>query len=182
VAAGNVETSEVVANALFAALGQLSSAQGTMNNLTFGDAARQYYETLCSGAPAGPGFDGADAVHAHMTNSRLTDPEVLETRFPVLVERHEIRRGSGGKGRWRAGDGVTRRIRFLERMECAILSGFRRVRPFGLDGGEPGEAGENWVRRKDGGLERLKGFDQTVMETGDVIIVKTPTGGGYGKA
>ena len=180
VAAGNVETSQTIVNCLYGALGVLGSAQGTMNNLTFGNAAYQYYETICSGAPAGDGFDGAAAVQTHMTNSRLTDPEVLELRYPVLLERFEIVRGSGGKGQWRAGDGTLRVIRFLEKMECAILSGFRKLKPFGLHGGEDGQVGENWVRRKDGRLERLKGSDQTVLEPGEAIIVKTPTGGGFG--
>jgi 5-oxoprolinase (ATP-hydrolysing) len=182
VAAGNVETSQTIVNCLFGALGRLSSAQGTMNNLTFGNARYQYYETICSGAPAGEGFDGAAAVQTHMTNSRLTDPEVLELRYPVLLERFEIRRGSGGKGKWRAGDGTLRVIRFLERMDCAILSGFRKMRPFGLFGGEPGERGENWARRKDGRLERLPGCAQTVLEPGETIVIKTPTGGGFGPA
>jgi 5-oxoprolinase (ATP-hydrolysing) len=180
VAAGNVETSQTIVNCLYGALGVLGSAQGTMNNLTFGNATYQYYETICSGAPAGDGFDGAAAVQTHMTNSRLTDPEVLELRYPVLLERFEIVRGSGGKGQWRAGDGTLRVIRFLEKMECAILSGFRKLKPFGLHGGEDGEVGENWVRRKDSRLERLKGSDQTVLEPGEAIIVKTPTGGGFG--
>ncbi|HEX9753612.1 MAG TPA: hydantoinase B/oxoprolinase family protein [Methyloceanibacter sp.] len=181
VAAGNVETSQTIVNCLYGALGVLGSAQGTMNNLTFGNERYQYYETICSGAPAGPGFDGAPAVQTHMTNSRLTDPEVLELRYPVLLERFEIVRGSGGKGKWRAGDGTLRVIRFLERMECAILSGFRKVRPFGLLGGADGQPGENWVRRKTGGLERLKSSDQTLLEEGEAIIIKTPTGGGFGK-
>jgi 5-oxoprolinase (ATP-hydrolysing) len=181
VAAGNVETSQTIVNCLYGALGVLGSAQGTMNNLTFGNERFQYYETICSGAPAGEGFDGVPAVQTHMTNSRLTDPEVLELRYPVLLERFEIARGSGGKGKWRAGDGTHRVIRFLERMDCAILSGFRKVRPFGLFGGEDGQIGENWVRRKDGSLERLKGSDQTVLEAGEAIIIKTPTGGGFGK-
>ena len=180
VAAGNVETSQTIVNCLYGALGVLGSAQGTMNNLTFGNATYQYYETICSGAPAGDGFDGAAAVQTHMTNSRLTDPEVLELRYPVLLERFEIVRGSGGKGQWRAGDGTLRAIRFLEKMECAILSGFRKLKPFGLHGGDDGQVGENWVRRKDGRLERLKGSDQTVLEPGEAIIVKTPTGGGFG--
>jgi len=182
VVAGNVETSQIVTNCLFAALDALGSAQGTMNNLTFGNARLQYYETICSGAPAGPGFDGAAAVHVHMTNTRLTDPEILELRYPVLVEEFSIRRGSGGKGRWRSGDGTRRVIRFLERMDCAILSGYRQVRPFGVDGAEPGEAGENLVRRRDGRLERLKGCDQTVLDAGEAIIIVTPTGGGFGGA
>ena len=126
------------------------AAQGTMNNLNFGNARYQYYETICSGSPAGPGFDGTDAVHTHMTNTRLTDPEILEFRYPVVLEDFHIRLGSGGKGKWHAGDGIRRTIRFLEKMECTILSGHRRVRPFGLEGGEAGQVGENWVRRKDG--------------------------------
>jgi 5-oxoprolinase (ATP-hydrolysing) len=182
VAAGNVETSQAIVNCLYGALGVLGSAQGTMNNLTFGNARTQYYETICSGAPAGPGFDGVAAVQTHMTNSRLTDPEVLELRYPVLLERFAIRRGSGGKGRWRAGDGTLRVIRFLERMECAILSGFRRFRPFGANGGEPGEPGENSVRRNDGTVERLGGSAQVTLEAGEAIIIKTPTGGGFGSA
>ena len=180
VAAGNVETSQTVVNCLYGALQVLGSAQGTMNNLTFGNARTQYYETICSGAPAGPGFEGAAAVQTHMTNSRLTDPEVLELRYPVLLERFEIRRGSGGKGKWRAGDGTLRVIRFLERMECAILSGFRRMRPFGAKGGEPGEAGANSVRRKDGRMESLDACAQVTLDPGEAIIIRTPTGGGFG--
>ncbi len=182
VVAGNVEVSQAVTNCLFGALGALAAAQGTMNNLTFGNARHQYYETICSGAPAGPGFSGAPGVHTHMTNSRLTDPEILESRFPVVLEDFHIRRGSGGRGRWRGGDGTSRTIRFLERMDCAILSGHREVRPFGLDGGEPGELGRNIVRRLDGGAEGLKGCDQTVLEAGEAITIVTPTGGGYGRA
>lgn len=180
VVAGNVEVSQAVTNCLFGALGALSAAQGTMNNLTFGNDLYQYYETICSGAPAGPGFHGADAVHTHMTNSRLTDPEVLEVRYPVVLEDFHIRPNSGGRGRWNAGDGTSRTIRFLEPMNCAILSGHRRVRPFGLVGGEPGQLGENWVRRKDGRSERLGGCDQTQIDSGEAIIVRTPTGGGFG--
>jgi 5-oxoprolinase (ATP-hydrolysing) len=180
VAAGNVETSQTIVNCLYGALGMLGSAQGTMNNLTFGNARAQYYETICSGAPAGPGFDGAAAVQTHMTNSRLTDPEVLELRFPVLLERFAIRRGSGGKGKWNAGDGTLRVIRFLERVECAILSGFRRMRPFGAKGGAPGEAGANSIRRKDGRIETLGACAQVTLDDGDAIIIETPTGGGFG--
>jgi 5-oxoprolinase (ATP-hydrolysing) len=182
VVAGNVEVSQAVTNTLFGALGALAAAQGTMNNLNFGNARYQYYETICSGSPAGPGFPGTDAVHTHMTNTRLTDPEVLEFRYPVLLEDFHIRRGSGGHGKWNAGDGVRRTIRFLERMECTILSGHRRVRPFGLAGGEPGRIGENWVRRLDGRMERLQGSDATTVDAGDAIIIQTPTAGGYGKA
>jgi len=181
VVAGNVEISQIVTNCLFAAMKALGPSQGTMNNLTFGNARYQYYETICSGSPAGPGFDGTSGVHVHMTNTRLTDPEILELRYPVLLEEFAIRRGSGGKGRWRAGDGTLRRIRFLERMDCAVLSSFRKVRPYGLEGGEPGQCGENWVRRNNGTLERLQGCDQTVLEAGEAVIIKTPTGGGFGQ-
>jgi 5-oxoprolinase (ATP-hydrolysing) len=180
VVAGNVEVSQAVTNCLFGALGALAAAQGTMNNLNFGNAKHQYYETICSGSPAGPGFPGTDAVHTHMTNTRLTDPEVLEFRYPVVLEDFHIRTGSGGRGQWNAGDGVRRTIRFLEQMECTILSGHRRIRPFGLAGGEAGQIGENWVRRKDGRMERLKGADATVIDAGEAVIIQTPTAGGYG--
>ena len=180
VVAGNVETSQAVTDTLFGALGALAGAQGTMNNLNFGNDKYQYYETICSGSPAGPGFDGTDAVHTHMTNTRLTDPEVLEFRYPVVLEDFHIRAGSGGKGRWNAGDGIRRTIRFLETMECTLLSGHRRVPPFGLAGGENGQTGENWVRRKDGSMERLEGCDATVIEADEAIIIQTPTAGGYG--
>jgi 5-oxoprolinase (ATP-hydrolysing) len=180
VVAGNVEVSQSVTDCLFGALGVLAAAQGTMNNLTFGNARYQYYETICSGAPAGPGFDGADAVHTHMTNSRLTDPEVLEARFPVVLEEFSIRRGSGGKGQWNAGDGTRRVIRFREEMECAILSGHRKVAPFGVAGGGPGALGRNIVRRANGAIEELQGSDQRRLQVGDAVIIETPTGGGFG--
>jgi 5-oxoprolinase (ATP-hydrolysing) len=181
VVAGNVETSQAVTNCLFGALGSLAAAQGTMNNLNLGNAKYQYYETICSGSPAGPGFNGTDAVHTHMTNTRLTDPEVLEFRYPVVLEDFHIRAGSGGKGKWHAGDGIRRTIRFLEKMECTILSGHRRVRPFGLAGGEAGQVGENWARRKDGRMERLAGCDDTVIDANEAVIIQSPTAGGYGK-
>ncbi|MEX0752519.1 MAG: hydantoinase B/oxoprolinase family protein, partial [Xanthobacteraceae bacterium] len=136
----------------------------------------------CSGSPAGPGFPGTDAVQTHMTNTRLTDPEVLELRYPVVVEDFHIRKNSGGRGQWNAGDGVSRAIRFLEKIECTILSGHRRVRPFGLAGGESGQAGENRVRRKDGRMEKLQGCDATMLDAGEAVIIKTPTAGGYGSA
>jgi 5-oxoprolinase (ATP-hydrolysing) len=180
VVAGNVETSQAVTDTLFGALGAMSAAQGTMNNLTFGNEKYQYYETICSGSSAGPGFNGTDAVHTHMTNTRLTDPEVLEFRFPVLLEDFHIRPNSGGRGIWHAGNGISRRIRFLEKMDCAILSGHRKVKPFGLAGGLPGELGENWVRRLDGHMEKLEGADQTVLEAGEAVTIISPTGGGYG--
>jgi 5-oxoprolinase (ATP-hydrolysing) len=182
VVAGNVETSQCITDALYGALGVMAAAQGTMNNLTFGNARHQYYETICGGSGAGAGFDGTDAIHTHMTNSRLTDPEVLEWRFPVLLESFAIRRGSGGRGRHRGGDGVTRRIRFREAMTAAILSGHRRVPPYGLAGGEPGAVGRNWVERADGRREDFGGTHAVEMQPGDVFVVETPGGGGYGNA
>ncbi len=182
VVAGNVEVSQIVTNTLFAALRAMSSSQGTMNNFTFGDDTYQYYETICSGAPAGPGFDGASAVHVHMTNSRLTDPEVLESRFPVVLEDFHIRRGSGGKGQWRAGDGTLRRVRFLRPMQAAILSGYRTVANPGMMGGTPGELGRNSVRRNDGSVEILPGCAETRVEAGEAIEIVTPTGGGWGRS
>lgn len=186
VVAGNVETSQHVTDCLFGALGVLASAQGSMNNLTFGNADYQYYETICSGSPAGvfndgTGFDGADAVHTHMTNSRLTDPEILEYRFPVLLEDFHIRGGSGGRGAWSAGGGTKRTIRFLQEMDCAILSSHRRVAPHGLAGGHSGALGTTEIRRNDGSIELLEGCDQTVLRPGEAVIVTTPTGGGYGR-
>src|SRR3974390_365571 len=159
VVAGNVEVSQAVTDTLFGALGALAAAQGTMNNLNFGNARYQYYETICSGSPAGPGFAGTDAVHTHMTNTRLTDPEVLEFRYPVVLEDFHIRPASGGRGQWNAGDGVRRTIRFLERRKGGALSARPRVRPLGPAGGEAGQVGKNYARRKDGRMERLKGAD-----------------------
>ena len=180
VVAGNVETSQAVTDTLFGALNALAAAQGTMNNFNFGNDRHQYYETICGGSGAGPGFDGTSAVHTHMTNTRLTDPEILEFRYPVVLESFSVRRGSGGRGRWNGGDGTLRVMRFLERMDVSLLTGHRRVPPFGIEGGSPGECGENWARRADGRLERLEGCDQTVIAPGEAIIIKTPSGGGYG--
>jgi 5-oxoprolinase (ATP-hydrolysing) len=152
-----------------------------MNNFTFGNTQYQYYETICGGSGAGADFDGADAVQTHMTNSRLTDPEVLEWRFPVLVESFAIRAGSGGKGRHRGGNGVIRRIRFRAAMTAAILSGQREVAPFGLKGGEPGAIGRNIVERNDGRIENLGGRAAVVMQPDDVFVIETPGGGGFGQ-
>ncbi|MDG4879897.1 hydantoinase B/oxoprolinase family protein [Mesorhizobium sp. WSM4884] len=187
VVAGNVETSQHVTNALFGAMGAMANAQGTMNNLTFGNKQYQYYETICSGSPAGRmnsgrGFAGTSGVHTHMTNSRLSDPEVLELRFPVVLEDFHIRGGSGGKGKWNAGDGTERTIRFLEKMECAILSSHRNRPPQGLNGGGDGEAGSTKIRRNDGSVDVLKACDQTTLDAGEAVIVVTPTPGGFGKA
>ena len=181
VVAGNVETSQHVTNTLLAALGAMANSQGTMNNLTFGNDEYQYYETICSGSPAGPGFNGTDAVQVHMTNSRLTDPEILEFRYPVLLEDFHIRRGTGGTGKWHAGSGTRRTLRFLEPMDCAILSSHRTLPPKGLEGGSDGSVGLTQVRRNDGRLETLKGCDQTVLQAGEAVIVQTPTAGGYGR-
>jgi 5-oxoprolinase (ATP-hydrolysing) len=180
VVAGNVETSQVVTDALFGAMGQMAAAQGTMNNFTFGNDVCQYYETICGGAGGGPGFDGASAVHTHMTNSRLTDPEVIEWRYPVLVETFAIRRGSGGAGAYRGGDGVARRFRFREPMTAAILSNRRRVAPFGLAGGRDGAVGRNWIERADGRVEPLPATATSAMLPGDAFVIETPGGGGYG--
>jgi 5-oxoprolinase (ATP-hydrolysing) len=181
VVAGNVETSQCITDALYGALGVLAASQGTMNNFTFGNQRYQYYETVAGGSGAGPDFDGADVVQTHMTNSRLTDPEVLEWRFPVRLESFEIRHGSGGRGRRRGGHGAVRRVRFLEPMTAAILSGHRLVRPHGLAGGEPGAPGRNYVLRAGGGVSELGPFDQAEMAAGDVFVIETPGGGGYGK-
>jgi 5-oxoprolinase (ATP-hydrolysing) len=181
VVAGNVETSQVITDCLFAAVGALAPSQGTMNNFTFGNDRYQYYETIAGGAGAGPDFDGASAVQTHMTNSRLTDPEILETRYPVILERFAIRRGSGGAGAQRGGDGVVRQIRFREPMEAAILSNRRRVAPRGIAGGGDAEAGVNKVVRADGREEALTATDAAEMDAGDAFVIETPGGGGYGE-
>ncbi len=180
--AGNVETSQCITDAVFAALGVMAGAQGTMNNFTFGNDTYQYYETVCGGSGAGPDFDGCDAVHTHMTNARLTDPEVLEFRFPILLESFRIRRGSGGKGKHRGGDGTIRRLRFLEEMTATLLSSHRIIEPAGLNGGNNGEIGKQWVERKAGGRDEMEGRCSTPMLPGDVFVISTPSGGGFGKA
>ncbi|MFY7866299.1 hydantoinase B/oxoprolinase family protein [Roseateles sp.] len=182
VVAGNVETSSCVTNALYGALGVMAAAQCTMNNFTFGNAQHQYYETISGGSGAGPGFDGTSVVQTHMTNSRLTDPEVLEWRFPVRLESYEIAAGSGGAGQWRGGDGGLRKIRFLEPMTASILSNGRKSGAFGMAGGEAGAPGLNWVQRADGSLEPLPHLGQVEMQPGDVFAIRTPGGGGYGRA
>jgi 5-oxoprolinase (ATP-hydrolysing) len=180
VVSGNVETSTCITNALYGALGVMAAAQGTMNNFTFGNARYQYYETISGGSGAGPGFDGTDVVQTNMTNSRLTDPEILEFRFPVRLESYAIRAGSGGAGRWHGGNGGVRRIRFLEPMTAAILSNNRVHAPFGMAGGEPGARGRNLVERVDGRVEELGHIGKMEMGVGDVFVIETPGGGGYG--
>jgi 5-oxoprolinase (ATP-hydrolysing) len=178
--AGNVETSQCITDALIGALGVMAASYGTMNNVTFGNDEYQYYETVSGGTGAGPDFDGCDCVQAHMTNSRLTDPEILEWRYPVVVEEHSIRKGSGGAGRQHGGNGATRRIRFLEPMTAAILAGHRRVPNFGMAGGEPGGLGRTWIERVDGSRTELAYSDEAGVGAGDVFVLETPGGGGYG--
>ena len=182
VVAGNTETSQAVTDALYGALGVLAASQGTMNNVIFGNDTHQYYETVCGGSGAGPGFDGTSAVHTHMTNTRLTDPEVLEWRYPVMLDTFSVRHGSGGAGAYVGGSGCDRRIRFLEDMELVIVSNHRIVPPYGMAGGEPGQCGRNWVERADGTVLELSGRDSTHVSAGDVFVLQTPTGGGYGPA
>jgi 5-oxoprolinase (ATP-hydrolysing) len=181
VVAGNVETSQCITDALLAALGAAAASQGTMNNFTFGNARYQYYETVAGGAGAGPGFHGASAVHTHMTNSRLTDPEVLEWRFPVRVRRFEVRIGSGGKGRWHGGDGVLRDIEFLQAMQGSVLANRRKIAPFGLQGGGDGAPGKNYIVRADGRKESVGSAAEMHFEPGDRFVMETPGGGAYGR-
>ncbi|MEP7209968.1 MAG: hydantoinase B/oxoprolinase family protein, partial [Alphaproteobacteria bacterium] len=182
VVAGNTEVSQAICNALLGALGASAASQGTMNNLLLGDAAYQYYETICGGAGAGPGFDGASAVHTHMTNTRITDPEVMELRYPVRVESFGIRRGSGGAGEHSGGDGVVRRIRSLRPTTVSIVASRRTVAPFGLAGGANGAVGRQHVERANGVREDLPGVAQVELQAGDTIVIETPGGGGWGKA
>jgi 5-oxoprolinase (ATP-hydrolysing) len=181
VVAGNTEVSQATCNALFGALGAIACSQATMNNFLFGDARRQYYETICGGTGAGNGFDGTSAIQTHMTNTRMTDPEILELRYPVRLEQFAVRRGSGGAGSWRGGDGAIRRIRFLEPMTAVIVSSRRNVAPFGLQGGDDGTVGRQWVERAGGTHEVLTGTDSAELEPGDVFVIETPGGGGYGQ-
>ena len=180
VVAGNTEVSQAACNALFGAVGAIACSQATMNNFLFGNQRLQYYETICGGTGAGPGFDGTSAVHTHMTNTRMTDPEVLELRYPVIQEIFAIRRGSGGAGHWRGGDGAIRKLRFCEKMTAVVVGSRRRVAPFGLAGGQPGACGQDWVERADGRIEPLAGSDRAELEAGDAVVINTPGGGGYG--
>ncbi|GAB2853661.1 hypothetical protein GCM10027074_20630 [Streptomyces deserti] len=180
VVAGNVETWQAITGALYAALGVQAEGSGTMNNVTFGNERHQYYETVASGSGAGDGFPGAPVVQTHLTNSRLTDPEVLEWRLPVRLEEFAVRRGSGGAGRWRGGDGAVRRIRILEPMTVSTLSQHRRVPPYGMAGGEPGALGADRAERTDGTVTELGGSDSADVGPGDVLVIETPGGGGYG--
>jgi len=182
VVAGNVETSTCITNALYGALGVMAAGQCTMNNFTFGNARYQYYETISGGSGAGPDFDGTSVVQTHMTNSRLTDPEVLEFRFPVRLDSYSIRAGSGGTGRHRGGDGGIRRVRFLETMTASILSNGRHTGAFGMAGGEAGQVGINRVERADGRVDKLDHIGSVEMQPGDVFVIETPGGGGYGAA
>jgi 5-oxoprolinase (ATP-hydrolysing) len=180
VMAGNVEVSQAVTNTLYGALGVLAASQGTMNNIFYGNDQYQNYETICGGTGAGADHDGTSAVHSHMTNTRMTDPEVLEARFPVRNEAFAIRTGSGGRGRHKGGDGVIRKLRFLEPMTATMLTSHRVVAPFGLEGGSPGSCGKNTVVRSDGSTEQLRGNDEISLGPGDMLVIETPGGGGFG--
>ena len=180
VVAGNVETSQKIVDALYGALGVMAASQGTMNNFTFGNSKYQYYETICGGAGAGANFQGTDSIHTHMTNSLITDPEVLESRYPVMLESFSLRFDSGGKGKYSGGNGVIRKVRFLESMTAGILSSNRIVSPFGLQGGEAGKVGKNYVERKDKTIEQLDSTATVEMQPGDIFAIETPGGGGYG--
>jgi 5-oxoprolinase (ATP-hydrolysing) len=181
VVAGNVETSQVIVDSLLGALNVTAGSQGTMNNFTFGNKQYQYYETICGGVGASPGHDGCSAVHSHMTNTRLTDPEIIELRYPVTIESFSIRHGSGGHGAYRGGDGIIRRICFNENMTVSILANRRKVAPFGLAGGLPGDVGRNYAVKADGTEIFLTGTDKIDLEPGDIFVIETPGGGGYGK-
>jgi 5-oxoprolinase (ATP-hydrolysing) len=181
VVAGNVETSQVVTDALFAATGRLAPSQGTMNNFTFGNERHQYYETIAGGSGAGPDHDGTSAVQTHMTNSRLTDPEILETRLPIRLDQFAIRRGSGGEGAHRGGDGVVRAVTFLEPMRANILANRRRVPPKGINSGADAQSGRNWVERTDGSVEMLSATASADLRPGDRFVIETPGGGGFGR-
>jgi 5-oxoprolinase (ATP-hydrolysing) len=180
VIAGNTEVSQAMCNAVFGALGVIAGSQATMNNFVWGNEQLQNYETICGGTGAGPDFDGCSAIQTHMTNTRMTDPEVLEWRFPVRLQEFSIRRGSGGRGRHSGGDGITRRLQFLQAMTVTILGGHRRVPPFGVDGAEPGGVGKDWVEKSDGTVVHLKGIDAIDVAVGDTFVMETPGGGGYG--
>jgi len=180
VAAGNVETSQAITGALYAALEVMAEGSGTMNNVTLGNERHQYYETVASGSGAGNGFRGTDVVQTHMTNSRLTDPEVLEWRYPVRVERYAIRHGSGGAGRWAGGDGGRRELRFGEPMTVTTLASHRRVPPYGMAGGLPGSLGRHWIEHADGSVTPMEGCDSVQVAAGDLFVIETPGGGGYG--
>ncbi|MGF1590384.1 MAG: hydantoinase B/oxoprolinase family protein [Pleurocapsa sp.] len=182
VVAGNVETSQNITDCLYGALGIMAASQGTMNNLTFGNEQYQYYETICGGSGAGKNFEGTDAVQTQMTNSRLTDPEILEQRFPVLLEEFSIRQNSGGTGRHCGGNGVVREVRFLAKMTAGILSNRRRILPFGLAGGTAGKAGRNYIKKHNGITEELGSKATVEMQTGDTLVIETPGGGGYGRS
>ena len=181
VIAGNVETSQVIVDTLFGALGVMGASQGTMNNFIWGNDRHQYYETICGGAGATENRDGCSAVHTHMTNSRLTDPEVLEWRYPVVLETFHVRQGSGGAGRHRGGDGVVRRLRFEEAMEINVLAGHRRVAPYGADGARDGAVGHNRKITTAGEVVEFPASAQTTVEPGDRFEIETPGGGGYGR-
>ena len=181
VIAGNTEVSQLTCNALFGALGVIAGSQATMNNFIWGNEKIQNYETICGGTGAGPNFHGTSAIQTHMTNTRSTDPEVLETRFPVRLEEFSIRKNSGGKGKFNGGDGVTRKLRFLEPMTVTTLCSHRKIKPFGLNGGGPGDCGKEWLEKADGSILSLSGNDSCQVKINDLFVMETPGGGGFGK-
>jgi 5-oxoprolinase (ATP-hydrolysing) len=181
VVGGNTEVSQRLTDTLIKAFGLAACSQGTMNNFLFGTEAFGYYETICGGVGAGAGFNGAHAVHQHMTNTRITDPEVLELRYPVRLERFEIRKGSGGKGKWNGGDGIIREITAKENLEISLLTQHRKEKPYGSKGGDEGKPGQQYIIRKSGKKDKLKGMDGAQLKTGDRLIIETPGGGGFGK-
>ncbi len=182
VISGNTEVSQAIADTLYGALGVIAGSQGTMINFVYGNEAVQNYETICGGTGAGNGFNGTSAVHSHMTNTRMTDPEVLETRFPVRVDEFSIRRRSGGRGAYNGGDGIVRKLKFLEPMTVTVLTSHRTTAPHGASDGSAGKIGENSIQRRTGKIENLQGYDAAQMQAGDVFVVKTPGGGGFGEA
>jgi 5-oxoprolinase (ATP-hydrolysing) len=181
VVGGNTETSQRLVDTLLKALGLAACSQGTMNNLLFGNEHFGYYETICGGTGAGEGFNGCDAVHQHMTNTRITDAEVLELRYPVRLERFEVRENTGGKGKWKGGNGIVRELTFLEKVSLSVLTQHRKIAPYGLEGGGSGQVGKQYIIRKSGEIEALNGLDKREMETGDRVVIETPSGGGFGK-
>jgi 5-oxoprolinase (ATP-hydrolysing) len=181
VVGGNTEVSQRLTDTMLKAFGLAACSQGTMNNFLFGNELFGYYETICGGTGAGPGFRGTDAVHQHMTNTRITDPELMELRYPVRLERFEIRKGSGGKGKWNGGDGIEREVIFKEKLEINLLTQHRVEKPYGLNGGAPGKTGEQIIIRQNGLKEKLKGMDSASVEPGDRIVIRTPGGGAWGK-
>jgi 5-oxoprolinase (ATP-hydrolysing) len=180
VVGGNTEVSQRLVDTLIKALKLSACSQGTMNNLLFGNKSFGYYETICGGTGAGPGFNGADAIHHHMTNTRITDPEIMEWRYPVRVEEFSIRKDSGGPGKWKGGNGIVRKLRFTKAVDLTLLTQHRIEAPYGMEGGKPGATGKQHVEKSNGEVIELKGVDERDLQAGDAIVIETPGGGGWG--